>query len=328
MNKKLWSLITIIALLTGLLSGCGNDTDKETSKSQTSTFTIGMTSNHPVPLTDQYYGITQDILGDSVTVNWETFTTGPEAITALVNGNLDVVFGVGSLPVVSTGVNGFEYEIVAYETLKDDLLTVATSESGITSLSDLAGHTVGTSVGTAGHYDLLNQLKEVGLTASDITIVNSDTLDAALAAGEIDAATISYYKALPLIEDGTAVLVSPYENDVVWVLVNKDFAASNPDIISKYILALHKSAIYIENNKEQVISDVGTANDLDESIITAGIEHLNSKTFFEIGDDFTYSNLQSVYEFAIDQELVEGEYDLESYINTSYVEEAKKLAEE
>lgn len=346
MKKRVISLFITGMLAITVLAACGTteaktaDPDEENEGSQKTeedglnladTFTIGIMNNQPVPLTDEYYGITEGLLGEDVTVDRVDFQAGPDAVTALASGDIDVVFGVGSFPVVSTGTNDFDYELIAYESLKDEMWLVVRADSGIDDVESLAGHKVSASFGTGSHYDLLQELNGAGLSIGDLEIINmdSETSKAALVKGDIDGAELGFNAASQLIEDGTVTLLSKYDNDLVWVLANKEYADANPEYISKFVLALHNAGVYIEENTQEVIDNLTEAHpDFSEDFVEVSIEHLKNYSFFDLGDELTYNNLAGVYEFSLEQEVVEGTYDVDKYVNTKYAERAKELLSE
>lgn len=325
MKKKLLSIILTGALLitAGSLTACGKskDTSSENDNlNQADSLTIGVLNTQVPSLVDEYYAFTAAEVGDGVSVTYQSFTVGNDAITALVNGDLDIVFGLGSLPIVSTASNGFEYEIISYYSVLDSCYMIASDESGITDVPSLAGHTVGVTFGTVGHMWLLEELENAGLTLDDITLVNAEAASAqsAIASGDLDVALLLSFQAAPLISSGDAVLVSKQDECPSWVIANKDYATKNPAIISSYLTALNKAGQYIDENKETVISEVAAANDIDEALLQETIDSLVSYDFLSVGDDFSVTQLEKAYQFSVEQELIDGEFNIDDYINASY----------
>ncbi len=325
MKKKFLSIILTGALLitAGSLTGCGKSKDTSSENdhlNQADSLTIGVLNTQVPSLVDEYYAFTAKEVGDEVSVTYQSFTVGNDAITALVNGDLDIVFGLGSLPIVSTASNGFEYEIISYYGVMDSCYMIASDESGITDVSSLAGHTVGVTFGTAAHMWLLEELENAGLTLDDITLVNVEAASAqsAIASGDLDAALLLSFQAAPLISSGDAVLVSKQDESPSWVIANKDYATNNPAIISSYLTALNKTGQYIDENKETVISEVAAANDIDEALLQETIDSLVSYDFFSVGDDFSVTQLEEAYQFSVEQELIDREFNIGDYINASY----------
>lgn len=340
-KEKGWiSLVVVGTLLFGnTFTGCGNDVKSEETQvqapedsteeevKQTDTFSIGVLNKQVAPLVDEYYGFTEEELGEGVTVERQNFAAGNEAITALVNGDLDVVFGVGTLPIISTASNGFEYEIISYGTASGACYVIASDESGITDIASLKGHTIGVTFGTAAHQEILDQLRQVGLTQEDVTLVNADAESAqsAIAAGDLDAAILLYFQAASLLQSGDAVKIGEQGEGPSWVIANKEYADANPDIISGYLAALHKAGAYVETNKETVASEVGEANDMEADVFTALIEQNVAQDFLSVGDDASVKFLNDAYHFSLDQDLIDNEFDIEAYINEDYAKNAEKL---
>lgn len=332
MKKRiLYSLLAGILAITGL-TACGLTKGETEDNLNTATaFTIGVMNNQPVPLTDEYYDITEGLLGEGVAVGRVDFQAGPDAITALAAGDIDVIFGVGSFPVVSTGTNHFDYELIAYQSLKDEMWLVARPGIGIEDVASLTGHKVSAKFGTGAHYDLLLELNAAGLSIDELEVINmdNDSAKAALVNGDVDAAELGFNAASQLIHDGTVTLLSKYDNDLVWVLANKEYAEANPEYISKFVLALHNAAVYIEENPKEVIANLTEAHpDFTDDFVEVSISHLNNYSFFDLGDELTYSNLAGVYEFSLEQGVIEGNYDAAKYVNTKYIERAKELLAE
>ncbi|MGN0386819.1 MAG: ABC transporter substrate-binding protein [Lachnospiraceae bacterium] len=354
MKKKFISHLITGLLSIFLLAGCGSASNETAKISQDKTeyveketsnevkdnpavstkvaddkpisFTIGVLNKQLPSMVDDYYGFTETELGEGVLVERQNFSAGSDAITALVNGDVDVVFGLGSLPVISTSANGFEYNLISYYSTSGGMLLVAGNESGITDLNGLKGHSIGVTFGTAGHMELLSQLKSVGLTEDDVALVNADAESekAALVSGDIDAALLLNVHAASIIATGDASVISASGEGPVWIAANKDYAEANPNIISGYLSALNKAGKYIEENEDKVVREVAPAYDMEESVLQSLVDTLVAHDFLSIGDEYSVEQLERTYQFLQDQDLIEGKVDINKIINKSYAENVTK----
>lgn len=334
MKKRLAALLLSSVVTIGLIAGCGsaeseNSTGSATSAAQNAAtkVVLGYTgTNTPYALVDNYYQIVQENFGDDVTVSYERFESGADGITALVNGDVDIYFGISDLPVVTSGANGSEYELISYYESADTYFSAAPG-SGIESMKDVAGKKIGVSLGTMSQYVLTNKLAENGLSMDDVQVVNLSPTDVvtAFGTGEIDVMVDHFILTQALLDSGEAVKFDESDPSLMWTLVNKDFAAANPETVAR-VLAYYEDVIaYVAENEDAIVPELAEYYEQEEDTFRTTLDKSDTTLLHEITDE-DIQELQDVLQFAQDNDLVDGSYDIAPYINNSYVQEAEALA--
>lgn len=138
--------------------------------------------------------IEQELAGTGVKVNWQFFPgAGPAVTEALAGGQLDFAFH-GDLPAIVARSAGIKTRLLMATSLRSNTYVAVPTASSLAILADLKGRTVASFRGTAGQLTAARILNTVSLSENDLKIVNLDTAgtNAALAAGQIDAAFVTY----------------------------------------------------------------------------------------------------------------------------------------
>lgn len=119
--------------------------------------------------------------------NYEESTS---ACTALITGNAEIAYTTLDAALITesqTAENKLKvFQIVDESYGADGIL----AKNEITKLEDLAGKTIGVSIGQTTHYLLLQALNKVGLKDTDVNLLNLNSSDAGVAfmSGSLDAA--------------------------------------------------------------------------------------------------------------------------------------------
>lgn len=180
-------------------------------------------------------------------IEWRKFDSGTDVIAAMASGDV-VLSELGSSPVAIGASSGLEIELIAYSDVigKAESL-IARADSGIASVADLKGKTVGVPIGSTAHYSLMGALQHEGLTEADVNIVGMkpDDIAAAWGQGTIDAAWVWQPVQAEILKTGTLVMGADqtaewgFPTYDGWV-VDKAFAAANPDKIVAFLKAVDK----------------------------------------------------------------------------------------
>jgi len=171
-------------------------------------------------------------------VEWRKFDAGTDVIAAMASGDV-VLSELGSSPIAIGTSSGLDIQLIAYSDVigKAESL-IARNESGITSVADLKGKTVGVPIGSTAHYSLMGALQHEGLSETDVNIVGMkpDDIAAAWGQGTIDAAWVWQPVQAEILKTGTLVMGADqtaewgFPTYDGWV-VNKSYAEANPDKI-------------------------------------------------------------------------------------------------
>lgn len=188
LNSKIW-LVTFSGLSLILLAACGNtattsNTANATISSTTSnsTYSTAATSSlqgtirlgylpnltHPQALYGLGSGLFAKDLGSGITLKTTSFNAGPDAIEAMLAGDLDIAY-VGPNPAINGYIktNGVDLRVVA-GAASGGVSFVVRGDENITSVKDLVNKKFATpQLGNTQDVALRNYLKQNGLQTAD-----------------------------------------------------------------------------------------------------------------------------------------------------------------
>lgn len=188
------------------------------------------------------------------------FTSGPPEIDAMAAGKIDIAYiGPGAIFLAAEG----KTDIVAVDSLNVGDMILANPKSGIKTLADLKGHTIGVPKGTSGEMILNLALKKAGLTSSDVKIVNMSVSSeiSGYVAGHVDVvATWNPYSAqMQKQVPGTVVLATDktfmpqFTFPQVWT-ANPSFESAHSDVVQKFVNALAEANDFRMNHVKQAVA--------------------------------------------------------------------------
>ncbi|MDN0083570.1 taurine ABC transporter substrate-binding protein [Crenobacter sp. SG2305] len=174
-------------------------------------------------------------------LQWKKFESGAEVIAALASGSVQIAdLGSSPLAAATTRQRPIKTFLIVAEIGSSEAL-VARNGSGIKTPQDLVGKKVAVPFVSTTHYSLLAALKHWKIDPAKVNIVNlrPSEITAAWQRGDIDAAYV-WDPALSKAKESGKTLVTSTEvgkwgapTFEAWV-VNKDFAAKNPDVVAKF----------------------------------------------------------------------------------------------
>lgn len=117
------------------------------------------------------------------------------------------------------------------------------------------GLTILCPVGTAQHMNVLKWLEKLGLEATDVSIVNMDTVQAyqALKAGQCDAAALNVPTFFDALNDGMVQVANLAEMGTIYVdmvVANRKAVEGKPELVQAYMDAMTEACEALENDKE------------------------------------------------------------------------------
>lgn len=315
-----WLLLTLVAAAIVGAAACGsNSGDKSNDptpgvnskasaiQAEKVTLHLGYFPNitHAPGLVGVARGTFAQELGPNVTLDVKSFNAGPDVITALFAGDIDISY-IGSGPSINGYVksNGDALRIISGAT-SGGALFIVRPEAGITTPADLAGKKIASpQLGNTQDVALRSYLQANGLSApqeggGDVNVVptaNSDTLNL-FKQGSIDGAWVPEPWATRLVQEagGTVFLderdLWPPNGDFVTttVIVRTEFLNDHPDVVEHFLKAHVETIQWINDNPAEAktitndaINQITQAS-LVPAVIDAAWEHLR----------FTYEPLAS-----------------------------------
>jgi NitT/TauT family transport system substrate-binding protein len=256
-------------------------------------------------------------------VTTSVFTNGPLQIQALGTCDLDFGYiGPGAFWLPASG----QAKIMAINTLGEADRVIAQPDSGIESVEDLVGKTVGVPQGTSGDMILTLALEDAGLSKDDVEVVNMDpaTLVPAFSSGQIDAAGF-WYPAIATIKEQVPDLVELAQNtDFADTLsfptafvAGNDVVADEPEKVERVAAALKEAMQYRSENPEETIQLTADLLQLDPAQVEGdaqNVQVLDVAELESLTEDGTVAGwLEGMNEFFVDAGQLPGPVDPASY---------------
>ncbi len=121
------------------------------------------------------------------------FRTGRSAFEAMIGGQLDFAL-MAEFPAVIGAMRGLKFGVLAEMSQYRAGRIISNEKVDLKSIKALAGHKIGTTIGTNVHFMLSDLLKKAGVTAEIVNVAPPDIVSA-LVRGDVDAAAMfpSFY---------------------------------------------------------------------------------------------------------------------------------------
>lgn len=253
---------------------------------------------------------------------------GPAINEALASGSLDIGI-LGDVPAVNGKSNGIDTTVIAFDGLNDFIVISANPDSGIDSVKDLKGKKVATQKGAFMHRLLLYALEEEGLTIDDIEFVPMTAQDAlaALETKSIDAAVVQPNDVTYRLsrENGFKEILFSNTHEG-WAAgsiteIRTDYLNSNPDVPVAFLKALLRANEYIEAN-ENALKDQWIAAGYSADSYEYAYPNHDNYSRIEATDD-VIENAKKTLAFLQENDLSDGDFDVDAWYDLSYYAKAK-----
>ncbi|MBJ2269609.1 taurine ABC transporter substrate-binding protein [Pseudomonas sp. MF6772] len=244
---------------------------------QAANLTIGYQTGIDPSKVPQADGLYEQAIGEKI--DWRRFNSGPEVITAIASGDVQIG-NLGSSPLAAAASRNLPIVafIVSAQINSSEALVVRNG-SQIDAPKDLIGKTIATPFVSTSHYSLLGALKHWGLDTRQVKVVNLQPAQIAAAwkRGDIDGAFVwspalgEIRKTGKTLTDATEVGQWGAPTFEVWV-VRKDFAEKHPEVVAKFAkitldsfadYAANKSSWTVDSGPVQKIARLTGANAAD-----------------------------------------------------------------
>lgn len=256
---------------------------------------------------------------------WTEFQSGPLVNEAVAAGEADLGF-MADLPAIIAKSTGQDIEVVSNVAYGEKGLAVLVKEdSDIASVADLKGKKIAYATGSYAQHLLALLLDQEGLTLDDVESINLGAADqpAALANGEVDALVIWEQYISKLTSEGTAKVLADgtgiKKGNMVTYFVT-DYAEEHPAVVKAWIKALNRADELIASDPkaaaEAVAEDFGVDTDLMLKI-------LDNFTFTTALEEDDIAEITSVKDFSLEAGIIQNDVDIDSFINTEYLDALK-----
>ncbi|MGY2402639.1 taurine ABC transporter substrate-binding protein [Pseudomonas sp. SDO5271_S396] len=251
---------------------------------QAAGLTVGYQTGIDPSKVPQADGLYEKTLGE--TINWRRFNSGPEVVTAIASGDVQIG-NLGSSPLAAAASRNLPIVafIVSAQINSSEALVVRNG-SGIDKPADLVGKTIATPFVSTSHYSLLGALKHWGLDTRQVKVVNLQPAEIAAAwkRGDIDGAFVwspalgEIRKTGKTLTDAAQVGQWGAPTFEVWV-ARKDFAEKHPDVVARFAkvtldsfadYAAHKDSWTVDSGPVQKIAKLTGSNAADIPELLSG----------------------------------------------------------
>jgi NitT/TauT family transport system substrate-binding protein len=267
---------------------------------------------------------------EGLDVTLKKFDSGKQSFQAMLKGEVDLST-VAPTPLMFSSFERDDFCIFAtFAHAEEDIKVIACKDKGISTSQDLIGKKIGTPAGTTGQFFVETYLIQNEIPASQVEIVDiaPSGLPGALANGEIDAIVIwepHANNARQLLQNKAIRLPS---SDVYQVNFNfmamKEFAQDNPVILERFLRAIKRATIYINNNKQESQTIVARMLELDEEL--TAILH-NVFTFEMSLNQSLIITIEDEARWAIRSKLTD-KTEVPNYIDYIYIDAMEKVSPE
>ena len=206
-------------------------------------------------------------------------------------------------------------------------LVLARKDKGINSAADLKGKKVAVYRGTASDFFMDSFFILNGIKSSDVEVVNMDppTMVSAIEKGEVDAIVCwqpHILNAQSKLGDNAIILPSENIYTATWlIIVMKDYAEKNPEILGKFLRAIVKAENFVAENREEAISIHSEESGVDREIISA----LWGDCIFDLSlDQALLTNLEDEARWAIKYGLTD-KTEVPNYLDYIYFDALEEV---
>ena len=275
MKKKLFWIAGVLGIVLLVLGGsCGwsqEQVEKSTELQKVTFATVRFIGEAPsyVAYNNGYF----EEEGLDVTLKYNA--AGKVSLKNLFEGEADIIT-VADTPIVYRCFEREDFYIIGGMTHSDKIAgVVARKDKGINSPSDLKGKKVALFRGTASDFLMDSLFIAHGLDYSDVEISDMKPLEQveAIVKGEIDAMFCwqpHILNALNQLGENGIRLPSEGMKTLDWlIIVMKDYAEENPDVLEKFLRAIDKAAGFIREHREESIDIHSGESAMDREIAAA-----------------------------------------------------------
>lgn len=226
-------LATGTLLLTGCLAGENASTADTSAAAGDTTVTIDYATYNPLSLIIKEKGWLETALQEQgKDVEWVQSAGSNKANEALRSGAIDVGSTAGSAALLARS-NGSPIQVIDLYSQPEWSALVTRTDTGISSVKDLAGKKVAVTKGTDPYFFLLQALEEAGVSPDEVTIEQLQHADGrtALNQGTVDAwSGLDPIMASAEIEDGNTLFYRNVDfNTYGFLNATEDFIESDPE---------------------------------------------------------------------------------------------------
>lgn len=270
--------------------------------------------------------------GKRYRVVWQDFSSGAPLTAQMIATHVDIG-SMGDYPLLTNGSKTTKYsdaqtELIATTgyNLRGSLnQVVVPTDSSAQTLAGLTGKRVSTSLGSAGDGMFSTALHRNGIAKDAVHTVNQDPSIGAssIDGGQVDAlAQFVPWPQLVIFRGHGRLLYDGGDNEVPTfhgVVVRKQFADANPEVMTAFIQAMNTTTDYIVNHPLVAALRVGALTGIEPEVV-----YLYNGPNGLVSFDMTLKNqftaaLQNIKSFLVNRGSVTKDFDVSAFIDDGYL---------
>jgi sulfonate transport system substrate-binding protein len=262
MRNRVVSLLTLSILLIPLLLGLTVAARPAAAQDKPDKIRLDYAYYNPSSLVLKKFGwLEEDLAADDIEIEWVLSAGSNKANEFLRSDAIDFGSTAGAAALLARS-NGSPIQAVYLYSKPEWAALVVPKDSEITTLEQLEGKKIAATKGTDPYFFLLRSLESVGLSQSDVEIVNIQHADGktALERGDVDAwAGLDPFMAQTEIEAGSKLLYRNIDfNSWGFLNAREEFVEKYPDYVTRVLTQYERARQWIiENPAEaaQILAD-------------------------------------------------------------------------
>ncbi|MFT4049935.1 MAG: ABC transporter substrate-binding protein [Solirubrobacterales bacterium] len=291
------------------LAACGSDSSDDAAASGSTApkeITIAYQAIPNGDLVVKHNGYLEKAFPDTK-INWKLFDSGGSVNEAVTAGSVDIGLA-GSSP-VSRGISqGIKYQVPWIHDVIGEAEALVVKPD-IKSIDDLKGKTIAVPLASTSDFSLRAALKENGVDASDVKIIDAepDAIYAAWKKGDIDGAYVWNPNLAKIQDDGGKVLITSADlakkgqTTYDLAVATNEFAEKYPDALNTWAAQQDKAVRLIQDDPDSAAKAIAAELSISQSEALAQLKDLIFLNASEqVGDDYLGGGLgQNLYDEAV-----------------------------
>lgn len=330
MKKRIISIVAILALSVGILSGCGSTSDTKSNKSSDSDLVTVRQAVMTGQL-DQYaaeIGLWQGIFEKyGIDLQTTEFVAGINTIDAVVNGTADIgnmadyaaVNRLGNT-LEDTNLKIFSQLSAGQTALSGGLYVDSKYKDNLEALDGSAGFMY--QEGTVTYYYTSKSIEYLGLDESKQNLINTDSSQTRLALIKQGGASAVYANGSEAnyIEDAGWVLAATSEELGIetgsYFLATDKYISENKEVLAKFLEAIDESTKYINDHLDESAEYLASKLGVKAEDFKANWENYSFDPGFS---EEATTHLEDIEKWAYDHGSFDKDYNVRDFITTDVV---------
>ncbi len=263
MYKRWFGSAALALVVLALLAACGAPaTGGSASGQKPSEIRLDYAYYNPSSLVLRKFGwLEEELKADGVNVKWVLSAGSNKANEFLRSDAIDFGSTAGAAALLAKA-NGSPIQTVYIYSKPEWTALVVGKDSTVTSVAELKGKKIAATKGTDPYFFLLRSLREAGLSAADVEIVNLQHADGkvALERGQVDAwAGLDPHMAQTELEQGSKLIYRNIDfNSYGFLNARSAFAEAHPDYVTKVLAGYERARQWIIDHPDeaaQILAD-------------------------------------------------------------------------